>query len=747
MAGSVTEPTREWPAPGDPNPSPVVMPLADASRCRLDEVGGKAARLGEMVAAGLPVPPAVVVPPATLARADGARIAAVEAVRILGPGPVAVRSSAVAEDLADASYAGLYDSVLDVNGVDAVASAIESVARSADNDRVASYEAAHRDATVAVLVQTMVPAECAGVAFTAHPVTGDRDEVVVAVVDGLGDRLVSGDVNGETWIVRDGVARPDGTVSVLGADEVRRVAALARSIDDAEGAPQDVEWAMAAGQLWLLQARPMTALPEPVEWTATVKNPFLRREFRCGEWLPDPVTPLFETWYLPNQDAGLERAQRTVYGGGLRAPFHDVVNGWYYSGIGTPNATVLAAALRHPVYTAKWAIAFHQTGRSSILGDLVMGRQGYETYRTKLLPVYRDAVVAAEASVEGATPEELVDLTDGVAHASGFLMFAVVDCAGFGWKAEATLVAFCNAHLPGRAPGEHQQLVAGLRLPAPTPRHAVANLDWIHPTAGESGAAAMVPDLDRHAALVARREVLEAEYRAELADRPTLLARFDRFLGIAQRAAMVREEIVADLTLGWPVMRRACRRLGDELAATHAIDHPDDVFWLTRATVVDEISGHRADRRDGVTAARARWERQRRLSPPDWIGKPAPIYDRLRAAFGLGEHVVGALVTGIPASAGRATGPVRIITSIDQFDRVEAGDVLVTRVTAPAWTPLFARVAAVVTDLGSLAAHASLIAREYGIPAVVGTRSATTTLVEGATVTVDGTTGSVLAAE
>jgi pyruvate,water dikinase len=102
-----------------------------------------------------------------------------------------------------------------------------------------------------------------------------------------------------------------------------------------------------------------------------------------------------------------------------------------------------------------------------------------------------------------------------------------------------------------------------------------------------------------------------------------------------------------------------------------------------------------------------------------------------------------ALVSGSPASPGRATGKVRIVRSSDEFDRLKAGEILVAPLTAPAWTPLFSRAAAVVTDVGSALAHASIIAREFGIPAVVGCVDATTRLRDGMVVTVDGTRGTV----
>jgi len=116
--------------------------------------------------------------------------------------------------------------------------------------------------------------------------------------------------------------------------------------------------------------------------------------------------------------------------------------------------------------------------------------------------------------------------------------------------------------------------------------------------------------------------------------------------------------------------------------------------------------------------------------------------DSYPAMFGA-KRSERAIVSGVPASPGVATGPVRIVRGPHEFDQLQPGEVLVAPFTAPAWTPLFTRAAAVVTDVGSAAAHASIVAREYGIPAVVGTGEATARLRNGMRVTVDGSTGNV----
>ena len=197
-------------------------------------------------------------------------------------------------------------------------------------------------------------------------------------------------------------------------------------------------------------------------------------------------------------------------------------------------------------------------------------------------------------------------------------------------------------------------------------------------------------------------------------------------------------------------MRRAVLRIGAALADRGEIGEPDDVFFLTRAEVLAKLDG--TPLMPGVDAPRRRalWSQQARLVPPPMVGRVNPMLQRLWDSF---PGMIGArpsdhaLTSGVPASPGRATGTVRVIRGPDQFDELQPGEILVAPLTAPAWTPLFTRAAAVVTDVGSAAAHASIIAREYGIPAVVGCGDATARLSTGMQVTVDGSTGNVEPAE
>jgi pyruvate,water dikinase len=282
---------------------------------------------------------------------------------------------------------------------------------------------------------------------------------------------------------------------------------------------------------------------------------------------------------------------------------------------------------------------------------------------------------------------------------------------------EGALARFYRQHLAATVNASVQELLVG--LPGSQPdlaAHAVQSLDWAHPTAGELGWPPPQPSEDRHRELTAHREALTAQCLTVLGDQPQLQARFQALLEVAQRYAVLREQQARQLTLGWPLLRRCALRLGETLRADGVIDRAEEVFFLTRA----ELDTH-TPLQDVVRQRRAAWERQRRLLAPLTIGRPPRL---------LAKELLGAV------EAVRTTGPT-------PEDAIVGQPASPGRATAPAWTPLFARAVAVVTDGGTLAAHASLVAREYGIPAVVATGDATTRLADGQLVTVDGGAGTV----
>lgn len=320
-------------------------PLGDFGSGDLAAAGGKGAALGELLRKGFPVPPGFIVttdayrslldetglgtaldgmdqnmPDGGAVRALFARLGMPPALRseigeayaALGGGAVAVRSSATAEDLPGAAFAGQQDTFLNVVGEEAVTEAVADCWASLWTDRAIAYRQRQgidpREAAIAVVVQKMVPADVAGVMFTANPITGERGEIVVDASPGLGEAVVSGRVTPEHFVLdRAGRARsfaPGGgevvisadagggtlehpgarsSVPSLSADQLRELAGLGRRAQEHFGRPQDLEWALADGRIHVLQSRPMTALPpQPLRLSAVQRRvgPFFVEMFQ-----------------------------------------------------------------------------------------------------------------------------------------------------------------------------------------------------------------------------------------------------------------------------------------------------------------------------------------------------------------------------------------------------------------------------------------------------------------------------------
>ncbi|MHC4947878.1 MAG: PEP/pyruvate-binding domain-containing protein [Planctomycetota bacterium] len=346
---------------------PAVIPLSAVEPGDETVVGAKAFRLGRLLRDGLPVPPGFCVPAdastahleaaglgprlaevdrladpaapdarAALARLRAAIVAApldaalvtaiAEAVTGLDAGPLAVRSSATGEDAPGQSFAGQHDTFLEVVGADACAARVRDCWASLLSDRAVAYRARHgisnRDAAMAVLVQRLVPADAAGVLFTADPRSGRRDVLVIEGAAGAGEAVVSGRVAPARLVVgraRLDVREQSGDPGPAGLapPAVARLAAHADAAERRLEGPLDLEWARADGTVWLLQARPVTGLP-----SASVEDRQVWTNANAGEVLPDVITPMTESVVMP-----------------LVTELFDAVGGWLGVHLGT--ATLL----------------------------------------------------------------------------------------------------------------------------------------------------------------------------------------------------------------------------------------------------------------------------------------------------------------------------------------------------------------------------------------------------------------------
>jgi pyruvate,water dikinase len=823
------------------NITPIVcVSLREAARIRATEIGGKAANLASLLEAGFPVPEGFVITTAAFHRfvqlhgfapaTDPAMVrsaplpaevsAGLEMVlRELG-GPVAVRSSGVSEDLAGASYAGQYETVLEVEFGEAE-NALRRCWASAFETHVVRYHEASGNQGIppmAVLIQRMVPAEIAGVAFTANPITGDR-EVIVNAVRGLADRLVSGEIDADQWSITDGRAeRADGATEALVAEQALQVAELALRVEEHFGSPQDVEWAMTDGEIHILQARPITtalahATPVPVEVPA-------------GHWereashAPRPLTPFTGSIFYDLANEGL-RSAIAEFGLLIETIEYRDIGGWTYM-----RAVPLGGKDRPP--PPNWLIPILirlvrpmrlrvrqsvQAVRSDMSGRVI------DRWLREWQPELASRIAASRSvDLSGLSDEELEDeltstlqlLEEGARRHFILHLATALPLAD---------LAFTSRELIGWGEARIWDLLAGLSVMSTEPARRLADLTRRVETQPVLGAilarggpqalemlAAADPDFARELTMyleqfagralgyeVAEPTLVESEgltlsllthqvadgfdpaaQAAESAERRTLALaearsalatqspaareRWEEARARAERAYPVREDNVF-YTISAPValVRYSALEIGNRLTRRLQLNAPDDIFFLTREEAVDALND-RQTRVELVT--KRRHERawvETHPGPVSYGGDapPPPSLDSLpgdarfanQALLWYVEQVFGGrrqpdgAVRGMAASPGRYRGPVRIVTSDRDFYKLAPGDVLVCPTTSPAWSVLFPSIGALVTDSGGILSHPAIIAREYRIPAVVSTGSATELLRDGQIVTVDGTTG------
>lgn len=798
--------------------APHVRSLASLDAGDVALAGGKGANLGALIRAGVRVPPGFVITTEAYRHAAGSAttppsevppdLAAEIAVAYddLGGGPVAVRSSATTEDLAGAAFAGQYDTVLNVLGHQPLLAAVGRCWASLWSPHAVHYRAQvgldTPEVAMAVVVQRMVQASAAGVMFTADPVTGARDRVVVDAATGLGEGLVSGRVTGDHVVLDTssgavleftpgrhelvirarrggGIEEEPGTGGqVLSAAQLAELVEVGRATERVFGQPQDVEWAWQGDELFIVQARPMTALPdEPV-----APSP-LRRGQRLflrilGDMLPSRPYPMDGTLWVPEIYAGVRDfmsgagicwhgtgsmfVERDGVAVGLDLPEPMItplspirfalsaVRGQPYTRnafLADPEVrrvlddvellrrldlaslpyAALDAPLRRAVAVGRIVLARRRPfvarsglrvlrlaavlgllGRIQLLIGLLSGADTKTTEANRELERLADRVRASAVLTEAfrdTDPEQLPKVLARSAAGRDFLTDHAGVLAVHGHREGALLLVSqpCWVDEPAATLGAVQALA---RTPA-----------------GRTGSGITQAERELFSHPLLRRGPLEGPVR--------------RWLAAARTLTQFREDTHYYATLGMPLVRQILLAYGRQLAEVGVLNQPEEVFHLR----ADELE--LAWPPDPATVARLRGLVERRAAVRAALAGD-PWLPAARADSRADES---ALLVGTGAAAGRVTGAVRVILTPRQFGHLRAGEVLVAPYTNPSWTPLFALAAAVVVDTGSVGSHAAIVAREYGIPAVLGTRTATATLVDGQRVTVDGTRGLVLEAD
>jgi phosphohistidine swiveling domain-containing protein len=712
---------------------------------------------------------------------------------------VAVRSSAIGEDGGETSFAGQHETILDVRGVDAIADAVRACWRSASSDRAVAYRKEHGITTpprVGVLVQELVAADAAAIAFSADPVTGDRGTIVIDACEGLGEAIASGTVTPDTYAVRKSdvailkrtIARDSG--AALGDAQVREVARLALALEAESGAPVDVECAFAAGTLYLLQSRPITTLRPPAAFTVDWDDPqdanltWTREDVH----MDDCRSTLASDFVIEAPAFGLDAANK-VFGPPARIRYRSAHGYLYATRVPEAPAEAMpaleATALERRRAAARtlgrdWperylpaVLAHFAWMRSARIEDRPSAAAAWDAFWPRINaiwlihmlivpPTYAllEELSALYASLTGRPAAEAPALVQGRTETLQAMQQWLHTLAGTIRAAPAVAAALPTL----RDLDEIAGLEGGARI-----RDAIEAFLAVHGDIGQPGfdiesrswsddprlllvelARLVRSDGEepriRQQRLVADASALVARTRDELRDRPADLARFNDLLTAAEGCGALTEEHNYWIDrLCQAHGRRFILRVADVLVRAGSIAAPDDIFHLHIAEVRESLAAG-TDRHGLVAERRRAFERDRRLRPPQYIGTlPAapvassPIRDLAYRVAQTDRDVL----RGVAASPGRGRGPVRLVNGPADFERFRRGDVLVCRSTTVSWVPLFNMASGIVADVGGALSHAALVAREFGIPAVCGTGTALQLLIDGELVEVDGTAGTV----
>ncbi|MDR1790669.1 MAG: hypothetical protein LBR20_03265 [Propionibacteriaceae bacterium] len=760
--------------------------------------GGKAVALDKLLRAGQPVPKALVLLPRAF---DGEALrpeAAAELTKMLpklGKDALfAVRSSALAEDSAQASFAGAYESVLNVPAAE-VAQAVATVRHSAEDVRVGAYAGARGVADigeVAVVVQKMVAADYAGVLFTADPLTGNLGVMTGNAVAGLGEALVSGAANAFEFRF----SRPKGDYT--GPEALAPAAkSLHREAHQAEkelgGLPQDLEWAVVGKKVWLLQGRPITTMvgsdPRTGERNDTLAGNCLWSATNLVEANPEPQTPLTITLadYVMAHGGPSVRVrgrQMSGYIGGRtynnlsvqlaargpkvaeqpRAELRKLADLWGAVPDAVPVLTLplskadLQAEGLTMLYTLPKLLGARRRLKDWLAGSLAacenltnavaavdkapeLGKLWIE----RVFPAYRESFWSVIAATAESSPIDAEVRALAGPEDAAILLASVNQLAG--GLASLGPAAGLQEVLAGRLSRAEYLRLYGHR------GYNEVELAWPRPAEDPSWLDAQLAAAGAAAAPKSSTEDFAAALRRLRAAHPKEAKKIEEKLQKRATAAARREAVRSEAIRWLGVVRAFALRAGELLGIG------DGVFYLTAEELPAALAGE--------TSAFAylelrRQTHQKHLELPPLPGLIAGSFDPFawaadpnrRADYYIDPSLdtsgtvpevaaTDAVIRGVPGAKGVVAGVVRRLDTIAEADQLQPGEILVTHLTNIGWTPVFPRAAAIVTDIGAALSHAAIVARELGVPAVVGCGNATTRLRTGDRVQVDGAGGTV----
>ncbi len=826
--------------------APLVIPLDELGLGSLPLAGGKAAQLGALIHAGLPVPGGFCVTTTAYRRGldEALRAEIAAAYEAMDAGLVAVRSSATAEDLPDASFAGQQETFLNVEGREAVLDAVARCWESLFTERAVAYRRdrniADDDVAMAVVVQRMVPAAAAGVLFTVNPVTGAHDEMVVEAARGLGDQVVSARVTPARYRVRrrapHEVMEREGESEgeILSAAHLAELAELGLRAERMLGRAADIEWALDSEQLWLLQARSVTAVGgqgPAVEFGSRWNEEACRGRLlfwsnhNVRETMPYPHTPfswsLWKQLLLPMMlramgfygsremhqlealPAGMDLIEGRIYWNlnvcaGLFTPrlFHamtvhvdtevaDFLKKAMASGELQPIYAPLGMRLRMWArflfactrvlrrtpeqawrslrHAAREVEEFRRMPLERLTDQHILALARYFCYEN--LPRSNEALFAAVSSLPAVEylaralprwgfPDTFARLLAGCGNPTMDTALALWDVAAAApEEVRRTFAAEPIAAVPGALAQSDPGRAFLARVQAFLEQHghrAAREFDFACPRWRDDPTfvyetlrnylahpADQPTPAEHYAGLQRGRVELKAQVEAGLARRPWRRWLFRKLMHMVETRQPLREAPKFYGMMGLAHVRDLYLEVARRLVERGTLAAVDDFYFLTLGEL-EEFAAGRGDPA-AVTAQiperRREFARQLRANPALIVrsdGRPVVT-----------TVATGDVLRGTPVSWGSVRGKVRVLLDPADGAQLHAGEILVAPFTDPGWTPLFLTAGGLVMEVGGIMSHGAVVAREYGIPAVVGVKEATRQLHDGELVEVNGATGEV----
>jgi len=847
-----------------------ILPFAKVGRENLNQVGGKGANLGELIKAGFRVPfgfcisvnayqrilsnndlqheikriistieweqavdieaksseiraliEAQAIPPQVAEEVQAAYVQLSEQEPSDEPA-VAVRSSATAEDLPNASFAGQQETYLNIKGIDDVLLHVRKCWASLWTARAMSYRNqqgySHEDVFLSVVVQKMVEAEVAGVAFSINPLTEDVNQLYITSAYGLGEVVVAGSVTPDSFVLRKkdfSILRKEkgskerelilgdrghtvlrdvdisrrNTFS-LSNNQLKQLGQLISQVEKYYGVPQDIEWAWAKGEIYLLQTRPITTLGRKTQETLILGKASRLQRFIIDDLIehyPEAPTTLDHAVVTISYQALLNR----VINWGLRGPAAKEIIYLEHDGrirlippkvrltlkLANSFRIMLKQNKNYEAYALEWSkigrevqskVAYFETlnwgtvpdkelrqyfAQIFALAERVSERRFFYVMDLNILPMSGLSLVLKLFSRKDQSPMAIDLITTGLdyrtavidralnrlallAERSSFIKALILERAPEDWKNSFELL---NQSETGRVFLEQLNLFLA--------EHGYRTEKTYQPFNSESwkedpGRLLVALRAALQDTSLRERETKETErnkehqkwlegFQARLKGNWKKL--FQWSYQQCRENHILREDTLFEFERIFVAGRMIAREIGERLTQAELLTQPNEIVYLTREEI-SEILLAMADNEMKIRELVLKRRRNHSINQALWRN----------TLIQTASKYTGEGLKGQSGSPGLAEGPARIIRSAEEFGELRKGEIIVCPYTDPSWTPLFVLASAVVADTGGPLSHAAIVAREYGIPAVLGTKIGTENFKNGERLIVDGTKGIVI---